>query len=310
MSTIRRLRALVPMRWLAAGVMGMACTVSAQALTPISDDELASVHGRDGIAFNLLGFSLGGPNLSVTFSSSKGDANPFALTLSDISMSRSDDPTSTYSDPYTLTLTQRGNGMSDVITLTDPQNAQGLLKWQFAANFSLYDGNTTFNGGGLLVQNLQSYGNSVSIASSSDPNAQGIELGLQLQFNVGALSLRPNGQGNTSLLNDPNQPEQLSFQGIHLAAATANGTLGTTPWALANVTNQPLTVNTVTNADGSASLHMNLAWPSAGYTAPAGSLAIDDINFASAAGPSMDLGSSHIGSMQIQYLDIKFRTGP
>ncbi|MBV8123848.1 MAG: hypothetical protein JO370_07170, partial [Paucibacter sp.] len=293
--------------WLAIGATYCA---SAQALTPISDEEMALVRGQDGIAFNLLGFSLFGPNLSFALSSSKGDPNPFALTLSDISISRSDDPASTYSDPYTLTLTQRGNGLSDVITLTEPQNALGKLEWQFAANFSLYDGNTSFNGGGLLVQNLRSYGNSVSIASSSDPSTQGIELGLQLQFNIGAISLRPNGLGDITKLNDPNQPEQLSFEGIHLAAATVSGTLGTTPWVLANVTSQPLTVNTIANADGTASLHFNLAWPAAGYTAPAGSLAIDDINFASAAGASMDLGSSHIGSMQIQYMDIKFRTGP
>src|SRR2546427_1468523 len=111
--------------WLAAA----AC--HAAAMQPLPDAELAAVRGSDGLAFNLQNFSLAGPlTLTYTMPGPAG-AN---LWLSNLSLSRSDDPAATFSDPYQLKVVARGNGLADVIRLSEPANANGALKWQVAAD--------------------------------------------------------------------------------------------------------------------------------------------------------------------------------
>ena len=302
MTSPRRLLRQLQM-WLAlATLLFMA---QAQALTPIADAELSSVHGRDGIAFNLFGFGLSG-NLNLSITNGLGSG----ITLGSLALSRSDDFSTLYSDPYTLTLSPRSNGLPDMVNITEPLNAAGALKWQFAADLTLMDSSNLFNAGALLVQDWVSRGGTIDISASPDANVEGIVLGLGLRLDVGAVTLRARGRGDTSLLNDPASPSQLSLQGLHIAGATSDGQLDPAkPWQMADVSNQPLMLNAITDSAGSSYIHLNLAWPSGGQAAPSGSLLIDNISFKSDVGANMDLGSSRIGSMQIQYLDVRLRAG-
>ncbi len=298
---------LVFLAWLVAASSGLQ---AAWGLTPISDEELAHVQGRDGFAFNLRGFALQGP-LSLRLGSAEGSG----LSLSNFALSRSDDLAATFSDPYVLSLQKGPAGMPDRISLSEPLNALSRLSWQFAADLSLIDkspsaATDTFKAGALLIQDLRSFGGTLSLAPNADPAEQGIAFGLGLRLDVGALLLRPRGRADTTLFDSPAAPEQFSLRGLHLAAATPEGSLSNQPWRLADLDRQRLLLNTVTAPEGGSFLHLNLAWPSAGTSAAAGSLLIDNISFKSDLGPSLDLGSSRIGSMQIQYLDVRVKTGP
>ncbi|MCV2368120.1 hypothetical protein [Roseateles oligotrophus] len=279
---------------------GLAFVSVASALTPISDEDLARVQGRDGFAFNLRGFALEGP-LTLRL----GAADGSGLSLSNFALSRSDDLTATFSDPYQLSLIKGPAGMPDRVVLSEPSNLNSRLSWQFAADLSLIDKrNSTapeFKAGALLLQDLRSYGGTLSLAPSADPNEQGIAFGLGLRLDVGALLLRPRGRADKA--------EQFSLSGIHLAAATAEGQLGSSLWRVADLDRQPLLLNAISTPETGGFLHLNLAWPSQGQ-APAGSLLVDNIAFKSELGPNLDLGSSRIGSMQIQYLDVRLKTGP
>jgi hypothetical protein len=70
------------------------------------------------------------------------------------------------------------------------------------------------------------------------------------------------------------------------------------------VTGQAGIFNVRTDAAGNPSMHIGIGWPDANG-APAGTLQIGNISFQSTAG-NVDLGSSRIGSIQLQYLDVKF----
>jgi hypothetical protein len=64
------------------------------------------------------------------------------------------------------------------------------------------------------------------------------------------------------------------------------------------------------NDENGPRLHIGIDWPDARYgngQASAGSIVVDNISFVSPGQPTVDLGSSRIGSVQIQYLDIKFK---
>ncbi|MBT9492153.1 MAG: hypothetical protein IV107_07330 [Paucibacter sp.] len=280
-------------------LLGLVLASAALALTPISDDELARVQGRDGFAFNLRGFALQGP-LTLRLGSADGSG----LALSNFALSRSDDLAATFSDPYQLSLIKGPAGMPDRVVLSEPLNLNGRLSWQFAADLSLIDKNSAapnFSAGAVVLQDLRSYGGSLSLAPNADPNEQGIAFGLGLRLDIGALLLRPRGRADAAA--------QFSLNGIHLAAATAEGRLGNSPWRLADLDRQPLLLNTISTPEAGSFLHLNLAWPTQG-SAPAGSLLIDNISFKSDVGPSLDLGSSRIGSMQLQYLDVRLKAGP
>jgi hypothetical protein len=143
----------------------------------------------------------------------------------------------------------------------------------------------------------------LTLTTPATPGVEGIAFGLALNLEIGDLLLRPRGRAEAG--------EQLQLHGIRLGAASADGTLLGTPWAIADATTQPGIINAVTDADGKSALHIGIGWPTAAAGAPIGGLAIESIVFRSDAlpGGQMDLGASRIGTMQIQYLDVKLRPG-
>jgi hypothetical protein len=273
----------------------LASVAHAGTMQPLADDELAAVRGADGLAFNLSNFSLSGP-LTLSYAMPGGGAS---LSLSNLSLSRSDDPSATFSDPYQLKVLRR-DGLADVIRLTEPQNASGLLKWQFAADWRVDANGISHDGGALVLQDLVTRGGSLTLTTPATPGVEGVAFGLALNLEIGQLRVMPRGRGDAS--------EQLQISGLRLGAASESGTLLGTPWALADATNQPGLFNAQTDAGGSSYLHLQIGWPTTSAGAPLGGLQIDNISFKSDAGV-MDLGSSRIGTMQIQFLDVKLRAG-
>lgn len=276
----------------------LTCTAQAGSMQPLADGELAAVSGADGLAFNLAGFSLSGP-LALTYTSPDGAS----LALGNLALSRSDDPAATFSDPYRLRVVSRGSGLADAIVLSEPANANGALKWQFAADWTVNADGIDHQGGALVLTDLVSRAGSLTITTPADPGVEGVAFGLGLHLDVGQVLLRPRGRSDGT--------EQLAIGGLHLSAAAADGTLLGTPWAVADATTQPGILNATTDPDGSSHLHVGIGWPTAAAGAPVGALVIDSIVFKSDAlpGGQLDLGSSRIGAMQIQYLDVKLRSG-
>lgn len=272
--------------------------VTAAGLVALDDVQLAEVQGGDGLGFNLVGFSLSGP-LSMIYTAPDGAS----LRLANLYLARSDDLSATFSDPYRLDIVARGNGLAELVLLSGPANANGLLRWQFAADASVEVGGTRYEGGSLLISDLVSRNASLALTTPATPGVDGIAFGMGLQLDIGTLAIQPRGRSMDS--------EALSLSGIHLSAAQADGTRLASPWQIADASLQPGILNVVTDASGASSLHLGIAWPSAGSEAPLGSLLIDNISFRSASlpGQSLELGSSRIGTMQIQYLDIKLKGG-
>jgi hypothetical protein len=282
-----------------AALLGLLCAPAhAGSMQPLDDEQLAGVRGSDGLAFNLVNFSLSGP-LTLAYTSPDGAS----LSLGNLALSRSDDPYATFSDPYRLRVLSRGNGLADVIQLTEPANANGLLKWQFAADWNVVANGIDHQGGALVINDLVSRAGSVTLTTPAEAGVEGVAFGLGLNLEIGKLALRARGRAD--------ETEQLLLSGIHLSAAAADGTPLGTPWLLADATNQPGIFNAVTDANGVSSLHLGIGWPTTAAGAPTGSLVIDNIAFRSASlpGGQMDLGSSRIGTMQVQYLDVKLRGG-
>jgi hypothetical protein len=116
---------------------------------------------------------------------------------------------------------------------------------------------------------------------------------------IASLALQPNGRASSG--------EALVLSNVRIGAATADGSAPVAPWRIADVGTQAGIFNARTDEAGNARLHIGINWPDAGAAAPAGTLQIGNIGFRSDVTGNLDLGSSRIGSIQLQYLDIKFR---
>lgn len=284
---------------------GKPASAPAAGMTPLADDELSAVRGADGVAFNLSNFSLtslAANPLTLTYATPSGSS----LTLSGLDLSRTDDADG-FADPYSLTMVGRP-GLSDVIAIDFPLNVAGNQKWALTADFTNVDAaaGTTFSGGTLQVTDLTMKGGGLYLAPSALANTQGIAFGLGTQLDIGSLAIYSRGRDATLALDTS---DALVISGIHLADASTGGA-----WMLADVTRHPGLINAVTDASGSY-LHLQIGWPTTADPVPAASLKVDNITFstinAGALAPTtVNLGSASIASMQINYVDIKFRTGP
>lgn len=281
-------------------------------MLPLQDDELASVRGADGIAFNLNHFSLtsiADNPLSLTYLSPGGSS----LTLTRLDLSRTDDP-DPFADPYTLTLLPRP-GLTDMIALDFPLNVAGNQKWSLTSDFAHCDAvtagactGTNFLGGTLQVTGLAMRGGGLYLAPSAIANTEGVAFGLGTQLDIDSLAVYPRGRVAGDVTNTIDKSDSLTLSNIHLADAATGGA-----WMLADVTKHPGLLNAVTDTSGSY-LHLQVGWPNTADPVPAAALSIGDITFsttsAGGATTTTSFGKSSIASMQINYLDIKFKTGP
>lgn len=283
---------MTPARYLFL-MLSLLCWQHAGAMQPLTDNALSSVRGGDGVSFDLNGFSMGG-DARVTYTSPDGRA----LWVEKFSASRSDNPLP-YSDPYRLDIVTGAPGLADVIDLRFPINTNADQRWQFAYDWGVTADGIARNAGSVVVTDMVMYGGGLQFTTPQVND--GIAFGAALRMDVGQLALRPRGRTDAT--------EQMTLSGIHIGGVDDNGAFNNTPWTVAAVAAQPGVINALTDETGPR-LHIGIDWPDSRYgngTAPAGGLVIDNISFTSPNQPTVDLGSSRIGSMQIQYLDIKFR---
>jgi hypothetical protein len=286
-----------------------AVNAPARAMQPLQDDELAAVRGADGIAFNLSNFSLFS-NLDNPLSLTYLSPNGSSLTLSGLDLSRTDDA-DPFADPYQLTLRARP-GLPDVIAIDFPLNVAGSQKWALTADFAHCDAvtagactGTNFLGGTLQVVDLTMKGGGLYVSPPLLANTEGIAFGLGTQLDIGSLAVYSRGRGADGVID---RGDALAITGIHLADAGTGGA-----WMLADLDNHPGLLNAATDTTGSY-LHLQVGWPTSAAAVPAAALRIDNIAFTTAglngAPPTVtNLGSASIASMQINYIDIKFRAG-
>ena len=309
----RRLARAVVLTSLSIGAMHAdaadAPATSARGMQPLQDDELAAVRGADGIAFNLSNFSLTSSltnPLSLTYLSPNGSS----LTLSGLDLSRTDDADK-FADAYQLTVRSRP-GLADVIAIDFPLNVAGNQKWSLTADFAHCDlvaagvcTGKNFLGGTLQVLDLTMKGGGLVVSTPQVADTEGIAFGLGTQLDIGSLSVYSRGRGTDGVID---KSDALAITGIHLADANTGGA-----WMLADLDKHPGLLNAATDAGGSY-LHLQVGWPTTADPVPAASLRIDNITFTTAgvngAAPTVtNLGSASIASLQINYLDIKFRAG-
>lgn len=118
----------------------------------------------------------------------------------------------------------------------------------------------------------------------------GIDLGLATNLSIGQLLLSPNGRKDTV--------GQMAISGIKIESSETPGN----PWVIADLKTQSGKFRLPVDAKDATHLNLGVDWP-VGADAATGKLTIDNVAFNNGA----NLGSSSIGSMQIQYMNIKFR---
>ena len=274
---------------------------AAPAMRALEDDELSSVRGADGIAFNLQNFSLTSSltnPLTLTYLSPTGAS----LSLANLDLSRNDDPDN-FADPYQLTLLSRVSA-PDEIAIDFPLNTAGNQKWQLTADFANTDASgNSFSGGTLQVADLTMKGGGLYVSPSTIADTQGIAFGLGTQLDIASLTVYSRGRSAAGVIDTS---DSMAITGIHLADANTGGA-----WMLADLDKHPGLINAATDASGSY-LHLQIGWPTTSDPVPAATLTIQNISFTTPgvnSGQAISIGGASIASLQINYLDIKLRTG-
>jgi hypothetical protein len=273
--------------------IALLAAASAQAMQPMNDGALASVRGGDGVSFDLNGLKMSG-DARLTYTSPDGNS----IYTEKFSASRSDNPLP-FSDPYTLDIVAGAPGLADVVRINFPVNTNAEQKWQFAYDWGVNADGIARQNGSVVMQDYVLSGGGLQF--STPQVNDGVAFGAALRLDVGMLAFRPRGRDDAT--------SQMALSGVHIGGVDANGNLNGTPWVISDVAAQPAVINALSDETGER-LHIGLSWPDQRYgngQAAAGGVVIDNISFATPNQPTVDLGSSRIGSMQIQYLDIKFR---
>lgn len=284
---------------------GSTSLASAEGMVPLSDAALSNVQARDGFSFDLANFSVSG-NAKLTYYA-PGPSNA-SLYLSNPYFARSDDPDNPFSDPYRLDILPGAPGYGDFINIAFPANANGTVRWQTAFDWGVNADGIPFDGGSLILKDMAIFGGGVQWTTPL--NGDGLAFGMGLRMEIGNILLRPRGRDDIAQADATTVKDQMNLSGLRLGAVDSNGAFLNQPWRIADVAAQPGIINAVTDADGKSSFHFGIGWPDANGAARGG-FEINNLSFRTvdAAGnmSTVDLGSSRIGSMQIQYLDVKFK---
>jgi len=297
----RRLQNRACLSCAALALCSLAATVCAEGLQPLSDSALSAVQGRDGLSFDLSNFSMSGDARLTYYAPAPSTASAY---IGNVFATRSDDPTDPFGDPYRLDIVKGAAGMADIITFSLPENANGAKRWQSAFDWGVNADGIAFEGGSIVTRDAVFQGGGMQWTTPR--NGDGIAFGLGLRMDVGNVLLRPRGRDDMTQAEPASVTEQMNFRGLRVGAVDSGGNFLNAPWRIADVTAQPGIINAVTDDAGNARLHIGIDWPNAGGAA-LGGLRVDNISFRSDITGNLDLGSSRIGSIQIQYLDIKFK---
>jgi hypothetical protein len=260
---------------------------------PLADEVLSTVRGGDGVSFDLSGFTMDG-DVRITYRP-QPDRSAW---IGNLSASRSDSA-APFADPYRLDITSGPAGLVDIVSFAFPVNADRAQRWQFAYDWGVDADGIVRDGGSIVMSDLVFQGGGWQF---STPRLEdGVAFGLALNMRVGEVALRPNGRIATG--------GQMALSGLRIGAVDSDGNFTGAPWAVADVATQPAVINALADENG-PHLHIGIGWPDKQYgsgNAATGGIQIDRISFTNPGGSVTDLGSSRIGAVQIQYLDIRFR---
>lgn len=273
----------------------------AEGMVPLSDASLSTVQGRDGLSFDLSNFSMSGDARFTYFAPSPSSASAY---IGNVFLTRSDDPANPFADAYRMDIIRGATGTADFVNLAFPENLSGLQRWQAAFDWGVNADGVAFEGGSVVVRDAAFFGG--GLQWSTPRIGEGLAFGLGLRMDIGNILLRPRGRDDITLADPAGVTEQMNISGIRIGAVDNDGNFLNTPWRIADVNAQPGIFNAVTDASGQSRLHFGIDWPDANG-APMGGMQIDKIAFRSDVTGNVDLGSSRIGSIQIQYLDVKVR---
>lgn len=248
-------------------------------LQALDDTALADVRGRDGVSFAVnTNVNIGSVTIGVTDDLS----NPASLNLNNVNFNGT--------VATTMDLTAGANGTPSYINWAFPDFIT-THPLQFGFDL-LVNADGTSLGTGVQLQNIALNGSSFQMTPYVNT---GITFGMGLNLQVGSILLQPNGRGVST--------GQMSFSGVSLSAAGSNGSA---PWVLADINTQPGLINIVTDANGDPNLQFGIGTPATPGSAPSGSLQINNVTFTTPSG-DVNLGSSSIGSIQVQYLNVRFK---
>lgn len=247
-------------------------------LQTLNDDALSDVQGRDGVSFLLgLNVNIGSINVGVYDT----DNNPASIILNKVALS------GTLGVKFDISPSVPG--MPDLINISLPDITSNH-PLQYAYDLEIVANGRSL-GSSAVYQNMSYVGSNMQWTTSG---SGGLAFGLGLNMAVDNVFLQPNGRGNSA--------GQMNVSGLKVANADGKGG----PWVIADVVNQPGSFRVVNDASGNSSFQLGVAWPDVQKDAPAGSLHIDNVSFTTPTG-KVDLGASSIASMQIQYLNVKFK---
>lgn len=263
------------------GLWCIGAAAGAANLRPLSDEALSDVRGRDGLSFAV---SLNEHIGSYTIGTSDSAGNPAALRFNNLA--------TTGVIACALDIMPGASGSPDYVNLAFvPIGGFNILQ---TVSDMVVAANAISFSTSVMFQNMAFNGSSMQLTTSA---SAGVTFGMGVNLSIGNVLLQPNGQGNAS--------GQMAISSVTLGAA---GSAAGSPWVLADVTTQPGTFNIATDMSGNQYPQLTIGWPtSPGTAAASGSLQIGNITFNTPTG-SVNLGSSSIGSMQVQYLNIKFRS--
>lgn len=259
---------------LLAGPVSLA---NAAGLKVLSEEDMSKEVGRDGISF--------ATSLNMEIGS-------YVFTPYDAASLRHDTLTVRGTILSTFDVVQGGSGKADIGEWNIPE-ASNTSPMQIDYDLAVVANGKTL-GTSVSYKDFVPKG---SIFQWTTGPSGGVDLGLATKLSIGQLLLSPNGRTSTV--------GQMAINGIKVESSETPGN----PWVIADLKTQSGKFR-IPN-DGVTSLSLGVDWPT-GADAATGRLSIDKVAFTTVQTPTapstvVDLGSSSIGSMQIQHLNIKFR---
>ena len=257
------------------GLLGISAVAGAADMQELDDGVLSQVQGKDGVSFALnLNTSIGSNVFSVDTA-----GKPTSISQKNVKV------TGFYA--LSLDIVNGAAGKPDFMNWVYPDIASTKplnIVYDMAITA---DGNTF--GSSVTLQDFLIAGSSMQLSSSDQG---GMAFGLAQKLRIANVLMQPNGRGNTG--------GQLSMSGVSIGAESGPG-----PWVIADLVNQPGQFNIVSDPSGDR-LQFGIDFPKVGDAAT-GKMNIENITFNTPTGP-LNLGSSSIGSMQLQHFNIKFRS--
>lgn len=257
------------------GLLGISAVAGAADMQELDDGVLSQVQGKDGVSFALnLNTSIGSNVFSVDTA-----GKPTSISQKNVKV------TGFYA--LSLDIVNGAGGKPDFMNWVYPDIAS-TKPLNIVYDMAITADGKTF-GSSVTLQDFLIAGSSMQLSSSDQG---GMAFGLAQKLRIANVLMQPNGRGNTG--------GQLSMSGVSIGAESGPG-----PWVIADLVNQPGQFNIVSDPSGDR-LQFGIDFPKVGDAAT-GKMNIENITFNTPTGP-LNLGSSSIGSMQLQHFNIKFRS--